>query len=482
MVLFKKKSPASSSKQMISRLYMNRETFFGLAILISALLLFTGCSKTNHSPESASDKVSVTTEPQQSKKLGVISENYFNNKELQSQLHPVVVVSKNGKGYAYIEPVGDLFRVVANGRSGKLYKQVGDITINPDGSKVAYSASENDDFRKVVENNLEGPTFMDIGMPEFTPDGKHLVYTITQKEETYVVVDHKVHYQYPMAQGPLVTSDSRQIVFSTKPAQDGTQQFIISDLTLQNRQVFNSCGETFAASEDTSQIAVVCREGDERMVKIIDSKSRSVISTGKKHVGGKIARLAFAPDKGSVAYTFLVDDNNRYLVYNGKEVKLPVGDEFMSYPIVFAKGEGVGIIAGMAVRFGFLNAFADKIKYEKSYGYISDFIASRDGRHHAYLAIQVGGEDLQRLVVDGNEGPKFDRIVSPQFSPDGRLVAYRARQDGTRFLVISDLMGNVVSKHKNYDMVFQPVFSADGKSIGYGVLEGNELWWRVEKL
>lgn len=451
-------------------------------VFILTLLMSAGCSNSAQSPEIASKTMAVKTDLQPTKKLAVISENYLGNKEHQGQLHPTVVVSKNGSGYAYIEPVGDLYRVVSNGKSGKLYKQVGDITVSPDGSKVAYSATENLNFRKIVVNGVEGPTFMEIGMPEFTSDSLNLVYTITKNEETFIVIDHKVRYDFQIAQGPLVTSDPKQLVFSTKPNKDGKQLFVISDLQMQKKQVFDSCGETFAANNDMSQVAVVCREGNIRTVKVIDLKGRSVIKTGKNHTGGRISRLTFAPDNGSLAYTYIIDENNRYLVYNGNEVKIPAGDEFLSQLIVFAEPNGVGVIVGMAVRAGLFNAFASKPKHERNFGFISDYIASKDGRHHAYLAIETGGETLQRLVVDGNEGQKFEKIVSPLFSPDGRLIAYRARQDGKRFLVISDLNGKVVNKHKNYDMVFQPVFSMDGKSVAYAVLDGNELWWKVEKL
>lgn len=455
---------------------------FRMTVVFVMLLIFSACEKSPHSDGSVSGKSMDSRDIVSTKKLAVISDNYLKDKELQQQMHPTLVVSNNGNGYAYIEPVDGMFRVISNGKKGKLYKSVGDITMSADGSRVAYSAAANETFRKIVVNDLEGPAFMEIGMPEFTPDGKHFVYTITQKDETFIAFDHKVFYDYKIAQGPLVAGDSQQLVFSTKPGKDGAQQLVISDYTLNNKQVFESCGETFAASDDLSRLAVVCKEGDSRAVKVIDVKQRKVVASLKRHSGGRISRLTFSTDNRSVAYTFIVNDEERYLVYDGKEVRILAGDEFMSLPIVFAEGNGVGVITGMAIRMGLLNAFADKPHNERNFGYISDFIGSKDGRHHAYLGIELGGETLQRLVVDGNEGRKFDKIVSPLFSPDGRSVAFRARQDGKRFMAVSDLKGNIVKQHQSYDMVFQPVFSADGKSVGYGALVGNELWWKVEKL
>ena len=83
-------------------------------------------------------------------------------------------------------------------------------------------------------------------------------------------------------------------------------------------------------------------------------------------------------------------------------------------------------------------------------------------------------------VLDGKEGPPFDRVVTPVFSPDGRFLAYRARKDGRRFVVVADTRGGGLSVHPAYDQVFPVRFAADGKSIAYGAKDGAKAGWKVE--
>ena len=170
------------------------------------------------------------------------------------------------------------------------------------------------------------------------------------------------------------------------------------------------------------------------------------------------------------------------MVYNDRIEKIPTGDEFLTDLLVLTEPEHVGVVIGTAVNARLYTAFQMQKFSGKSYGYISDLVSSKDGRHFAYIAIKAGGEERMSIVVDGNEGQLFDKIVSPVFSPDGRFLVYRARQDGKRFIVVSDLKGKVLRQHKDYEMVFQPVFTEDGKSVAYGVLDGSEFWWKVETL
>ena len=86
------------------------------------------------------------------------------------------------------------------------------------------------------------------------------------------------------------------------------------------------------------------------------------------------------------------------------------------------------------------------------------------------------------MVANGQAGPAFDRAVAPRFSPDGRFLVYRARQDGKRFVVVADATGKTIRQHPAYEQVFPVQFTADGKSVAYGVKDGLRLRWIVEPL
>lgn len=452
-------------------------------ILLLVLFSFFGCTtsetQSGHSKKTATDVV-IT----ESRKLSGVSQAYLDAQKDQSKqsVHPTTEFAKSGTGVAYIETLDGGSRVVYNGAPGKLYRMVGDLALSTDGSRLAYVAHKDDKFRKIVVDGWEGPLFTEIGMPVFSPDGKHLLYTVTEGENTYGVIDHKVRRDYKLTRDPVFSPDSRLIAFSAMTPDGMGKQLILSDLSMQDRKVFDSCGESYIASDDGTRLAVVCTEGDKRSVKILDFQSRSVISSGQALTGGRISRMRFAPDNRTVAYTFVKSDAERYIVYRDRLEKIPTGDEFLTDLLVLTEPEHVGVVIGTAVNARLYTAFQTQKFSGKPYGYISDLVSSKDGRHFAYIAIKAGGEERMSIVVDGNEGQLFDKIVSPVFSPDGRFLVYRARQDGKRFIVVSDLKGKVIRQHKDYEMVFQPVFTEDGKSVAYGVLDGSEFWWKVETL
>ena len=64
-------------------------------------------------------------------------------------------------------------------------------------------------------------------------------------------------------------------------------------------------------------------------------------------------------------------------------------------------------------------------------------------------------------------------VVSPVFSPDGRRIAYRARtgpmEKAKRFIVVADAeTGKIIKEGHVGDEIWPPVWSTDGKTIGYG--------------
>jgi dipeptidyl aminopeptidase/acylaminoacyl peptidase len=465
-------------------LMMAQRINFRLVCMMLLVSIGTGCdSKSDSNSKTRSAATSA-----QSQKLTTVSDAFTGKYKKQTSLDQshgnTVEISQGGRGYAYIESVGEKSRVVHNGVAGKVYAMVGDLTLSADGRRVAHVASDDNKFFKMVVDGHGGPLFMDLGMPRFTPDGKHVIYTSTEQDRSYLLIDHKPYYDYNVTRYCLISPDSRWLAFAGKRGQDSKSNLVIADMELKDAQLFEGCGEPYVVSNDKSRIATVCRDGEKIQIKVIDFNDRKLVSTSRPYTGVDIAGLKFAPDDRSLAYTIRSgnDGARRYIAYNDKEEQIPDGEEIMSDPFVFAGDGGVGAIVGTATTVRLYRAFTAVNKEGPKFGYISDMAVSRDMKHYAYAAFDPGGENLQHIVIDGYSGPKFDKIVEPLFSPDGLLLSYRARQNGKRFLVISDLNGRIIKKHKEYDMVFKPVFSDNGSSVAYGVLDGNELWWKVEKL
>ena len=451
-------------------------------LLAAATITIAGCDKSASTPvnsQQSADIAGISVESRVLETVPKASLASMIETSMQSDMQETIVFSKSGHGLAYIEPYDGKYRVVHNRQPGRSYATISNLSISRDGKRVAYVAHVDEKFRKIVVDNWEGPLFDDIGMPEFSPDGRDLLYSVFKGRVAHIVINNKVIYEYQLEQGPVFSSDPRLIAFSVKNADNKKNQLIICDLLLKNRTVIDSCGPFFAKSDDSTKLAAVCSENDKSMIKVIDFVGRKIISTSQSH--GRVAQLKFSANNNSLINTVVEKGGERYIVFKGREEEIPTGDEFFSDPLLFADSGEVGVIIGTVYKARLYKAFNEGKQDEREYGYISDFVASMDGRHHAYMAVNVN-DVQQHIVVDGNEGPKFDRIVSPVFSPDNRFLVYRARQSGKRFLVVSDLKGNILRLHKPYEMVFQPVFAEEGRSVAYGVLDGNEFWWKVEKL
>ncbi|MDP2158009.1 MAG: hypothetical protein Q8K68_09905 [Nitrospirota bacterium] len=48
--------------------------------------------------------------------------------------------------------------------------------------------------------------------------------------------------------------------------------------------------------------------------------------------------------------------------------------------------------------------------------------------------------------------------------------------------MIADANGKTIMQHPSYEQLFQIAFTTDGRSVSYGVKDGNKLISKVEKL
>lgn len=100
---------------------------------------------------------------------------------------------------------------------------------------------------------------------------------------------------------------------------------------------------------------------------------------------------------------------------------------------------------------------------------------SPNGREVGWVEMQLlpGGASKMRVVAFGKTGELFGLIGTPVFSPTEPLVAYGAEEDRQRYVIIGD------RKFATPDRIADPVFSLDGRRVGYGALIGQDLWWKV---
>lgn len=386
-----------------------------------------------------------------------------------------VYFNENGRGVAYATKTGDTFRVVHNGKTGGPLQSIDALVLSPDGKRVASSAMANGKWRMFIDC-AEGVQSDEVSAPAFSPDSRHIAYAARIGDKWHIIVDnHMDSSARAHISTPFFSADSRKIIYSEKVKNQSAFRLVISDPAHKRLFVKESCGNDIVISRDKTRIAAIAEINKKQRVVRLSFDRPDLHKEGASF--DTVSNVVFGSDGASVAYVG-VRGEKRYLVVNDREDLLPDGN--MPWPpVVRPDHKGAGILISSARGFFLYQAFSQNAATEKTYEEASGLVFSNDGGSYAFTA-RTGNNWF--IVVNGKEGPAFDRVVSPVFSPDCRKLVYRARKDGRRFVVVADKNGKTIRQHSAYEQVFQPVFTSDGKSVAYGVKDGQKLIWKVEKL
>jgi len=382
--------------------------------------------------------------------------------------------SPDGRSVAFLAPTRDgKAQVFHDGKASKPYDGAGSLTFLAGGKGLAFVAQRGGKA-VVVAGGQEGAELDGVGKLLAAPDGR-VVYS-AQRGDQWLVFSGKKELVTPGSADPTpwVSGDGRRILYVEQQG-DGGQVLLQAcsiDLTgCAPGPTYDAIGKLVADASGRWLAYPAFRGGRESAV-VVDP-SRPGFSAREAAGWGAVPRLALS-ESGELAFLALRGEQ-QFLVVNGRELPLPPSES----PIDLVVGRGgrtlFTTIAGSKVvvlvdgkRVG--SDEVDGVYYP---------VLSTDGAHHAFVA-ERGERSL--VVVDGREGPLYDKVVNPRFTPDGKGLVYRARQDGQRFVVVADLQGKTLREHPRYPAVFEVRFSPDGKSVGYGVRKGQELWWMVEPL
>jgi hypothetical protein len=273
------------------------------------------------------------------------------------------------------------------------------------------------------------------------------------------------------------SSDSSQIFFIEIPEEsDKPVRVSNSDIAFKHERVKEIQASDFVLNNDKTRIALIAEsKGKKKLVEFAFNKPDAV-SEGRQY--DSIQQHTYGADGATLAYV-AEKGKSRFIVLNDKEEPLPYNEKVETV-VIRPDKRGAGIIFSSKSGYFVYQAFTGESNKVKRYMEAANLIYTGNGKHWAYTAKKA--KDNIFMVVDGIEGPVFDMIVTPMFSPDGTKLVYRARKDGKRFVVVADAAGKVLRQHPAYEMVYQPSFTTDGKSIAYGVKDGQKLIWKVEQL
>jgi hypothetical protein len=380
-----------------------------------------------------------------------------------------------GGGVAYGFERAGRSQVFHNGRPGKEYDGVGAIAVSPDGRRCAYGARVGEAWHMVVDGVEESRGHASIQAPLFSPDGAHLAYQALDGERRYLVVDG-------VASGGTTTryrgygfsADGTRLAFITDADDRDRGKLVVSDLGFKDQTVIDASASGLRVSEDASAVAAIASSGGKQQVVSVRFERPGDVRRGAP--GDAVSGLVFGPGGSGPAYV-MQRAGERYVVLADREEPLAEGEP-QGLPAVADDGRSLGLLVASSGGVGLRRFFGESGPAGASYEEAEGLVAGADGTY-AFAARRADG---WFVVVGGHEGPVFDRVVTPTFSPDGRYVVYRARKEGRRFVVVAGLDGKTVRQHPYYDQVFPVRFTADGRSVGYGVKDGRQLAWKVEPL
>lgn len=472
--------------------FMLHRTVALLSCLLLSGFLFTGCKEKQPAgiqSESAVQKVSGTSKllvtiPDTEKPQG--REESADHASDKNQEKPApeffIKFSDTGNSVVYIAKIGDGVRLVLNGKPGKTYKEINDfkLAFSPDGEHVAYGARVDDSWRMVVDGKEYGP-YENVGPPVFSPDGKHIAYEVQKRGMWHIAVDH-TGLSAPCEsffEKPYFSADSSRIAYVVNADKNGKMRLVVSGLDFKNPVVHEYEMVYVEQNAAKTHVASTVKTADNKMrVVLIDLQRPETVKESAPY--NELRNLAFSKEGSLIAFAATRSSVN-YLVFNDKEERFPEATGVVGMTVIRPDNSGASLLMADKKGAFVYNGFVAKQSRGKQYADAGELVFSKDGTSIAHTAL-IG--NLWKVVVNGKESSAgYDAIVSLQFTPDGNKVVFRARKGAKRFVVVADAAtAGIIREHPGYERVFEPEVSVDSATVGYGVKDGNQLWWKVESL
>jgi Tol biopolymer transport system component len=325
------------------------------------------------------------------------------------------VGNKGGKLDQFGVAQGGQFCVVVGNTPQEYFDEIIHLTVAPDG-RVAYVAANAGTKRfQVVDGKKQDP-YYNVWEAAFSDDGKRLAYVVQPtKDEAYVICDGQQGPKFKHIRPPIFSRDGRVLAYA---AMRGTKFTMVVD---------GKSGEEF---DDVSYQPAMSADG-------------------------KVVAYSATLNKKE----FLVVGDRK-----GKEY------EKVESPVVSADGKNVACKVNIGTKWSVLIGDQQGPEFDNVAPF-NKLIFSPDGTRLAYSAKR----GRKWVVFDGEKfSEEFDfASFWVVFSPTGKLVAHAAKIEGKSCVVVG------TKKSPFFESVSTPQFSADGRKIAFGIRKGRELWWKV---
>ncbi|MCL2834992.1 MAG: hypothetical protein FWD78_17615 [Treponema sp.] len=340
-------------------------------------------------------------------------------------------------------------------------------------NQIAYIVKDGP-LESVVANNTNGKSFDAVTKPKFTPDGV-VLYAGRQKDHWVIVRGDETSQPFYSADPSIFLNAVGQIAYQATDTTTKKSFLTVLDKNLKpvwKGKKYDFIAQPIVANASKSNLLYIAGlNGKQHVVNFTFNNSTLKETEGITY--DSITNLAISQDGLTAAY--LIAKGNKLILVIGKnEHAMPPLDMALDVECFDADNALFSAVKGNNVLL-----FVNGKESGKQFNGINFMIYSNDGKHYA-IAAEVAGKD--KIFLNDKIVGEYDKIVSPQFSKDNTLLVYRARSNDKRFVVVYNMKTGASKELTKFDAVWNPVFSPDGKSIGYGVRKGNEFWWQVDKL
>ncbi|MGE4518090.1 MAG: hypothetical protein AB7E04_01095 [Desulfobacteraceae bacterium] len=356
-----------------------------------------------------------------------------------------IIVSSDGKNFAYRAQTGNKQFVVINGKEEKSFDGIkNDPVFSPDGKKTAYIAFEDKENGFLICGDTKYGPFRNINEVIFSPDSSKLGFIAFKDKGWHVFINGKESKTYKNA---MLLKFSKSGNFACVVQNDEDKLLLLEDF--KEHEAYKTIGEPFYNPEGTI-LSYPANTGKHWQM---------VVNGEKQYKFDTLGPVTYSDSGDSYGYTG-VKNEKPTIIINGKKEK-----EYDSSGLIKFSTDG---------RHYAYRAFSKKkgwfVVWDKkegnSYFDVKQPIFSPVKNEIAYMAFKGKSVVMVKNHIEDKEYKTIGGL--PKFSPDGKHLAYYASHDDKKWIMNIDGTETNTSVD-NFMSKFPIVFESENKLHALGV-------------